>query len=360
MLWLWEDCFREGGISTAAAALAWTVARARRDRPASGAAAQRCADRDGAGHPGAALPGPARDRHRPRGAGVDGSGGRAGSVAVDAAPRIHGGFEETARGRAGDDQRTLCEPGRGPSRLAAAGGAAGPGRGDGAEDDGAVRRGGRRHDPDRGHPDRRRPAGPRPARRRPAPSPATGSSRRCRRRPGRARRSGSTPTCATRATSPARTSRWPATRRPWRRPCAGGARPGPTRWCCSRPRRSPIWWPSCISPAIRSARCSAELAGLGQRRPWLPSRRRPPCAGPGGRPDRGTHRLDLAGDGVRVRARAGSPAACRPDRRRPSVAAATLALQVGEVGLGLRGVLAGLLRGGDGLRRACRPLSAIR
>src|SRR5690349_24726320 len=23
-LWLWEDCFREGGISTAAAALAWT------------------------------------------------------------------------------------------------------------------------------------------------------------------------------------------------------------------------------------------------------------------------------------------------------------------------------------------------
>src|SRR6185437_15096857 len=24
MLWLWEDCFREGGISTAAAALAWT------------------------------------------------------------------------------------------------------------------------------------------------------------------------------------------------------------------------------------------------------------------------------------------------------------------------------------------------
>ena len=61
-LWLWEDCFREGGISTAAAALAWTAGSAGRRRTGAGAAAQRRHHRDGAG---GAAPDVSRSRHRP-------------------------------------------------------------------------------------------------------------------------------------------------------------------------------------------------------------------------------------------------------------------------------------------------------
>jgi hypothetical protein len=46
-LWLWEDCFWESGIASAAAALAWDRAAAGWSRCAAGAAVQRRPDRDG-------------------------------------------------------------------------------------------------------------------------------------------------------------------------------------------------------------------------------------------------------------------------------------------------------------------------
>ena len=87
-LWLWEDCFLESGVATAAAALAWTerlqVGVGLLPVPLRNVALTAME----AGHPAPAVPGPAVTRRRARRAGLDGAGRRAGRVAADPAARV--------------------------------------------------------------------------------------------------------------------------------------------------------------------------------------------------------------------------------------------------------------------------------
>ena len=86
-LWLWEDCFRESGVATAAAALAWTdrlrVGIGLLPVPLRNVAltAMEMATLE------RAVPRSAVGRPRPRRPGLDGPGRRAGGVAADAAAR---------------------------------------------------------------------------------------------------------------------------------------------------------------------------------------------------------------------------------------------------------------------------------
>ena len=86
-LWLWEDCFLEGGLTTAAARSP--------GRPGCGSASGsrcRCAPAvadDGDRHAGPHVPRPAHRRPRARRAALDGAGRRSGGVAHDALLREH-------------------------------------------------------------------------------------------------------------------------------------------------------------------------------------------------------------------------------------------------------------------------------
>ena len=87
-LWLWEDCFREGGVLERGGRPRLDRAPADRDRDLSDAAAQRRdrgdGDRDGRAH----VPRPPDPGRRARRAVVDGSGRRARRLAADADARV--------------------------------------------------------------------------------------------------------------------------------------------------------------------------------------------------------------------------------------------------------------------------------
>ncbi len=158
-LWLWEDCFREGGISAAAAALAWSeqvrVGVGLLPVPLRNVAitAMEVATLDRL-FPGRAIVGV--------GHGVQDWMGQVGARVespvtllrehLDALRALLRGERLTTEGRYVTlDDVALDWPPTGPVEiLAGVGGPAHPP---------ALRRGGRRHDPHREHPTRRRPPG---------------------------------------------------------------------------------------------------------------------------------------------------------------------------------------------------------
>ena len=174
-VWLWEDCFRESGLATATAALAWSS----RIRLGIGVlpmpfrnvalAAMEIATIE------RLFPGPSGARRRPRRPALDGAGRRQGRVAAHSHARVRADPPATARGRGGNHRRTLRAPRRGAPRLAAAAAVPGLGRRRGPEDASSHRRTRRRHRSHerhrarrgacRGRPDRRGPSGRREDRR---------------------------------------------------------------------------------------------------------------------------------------------------------------------------------------------------
>nr|WP_284288549.1 hypothetical protein [Angustibacter aerolatus] len=100
-LWLWEDCFRESGVASAAAVLGWTerlrVGVGVLPVPLRNVALTAMEPRDAA----PPLPRPAGRRRRARRAVVDGAGRRAPGVAADPAARAGRRATGAARGRGG-------------------------------------------------------------------------------------------------------------------------------------------------------------------------------------------------------------------------------------------------------------------
>ena len=106
-LWLWEDCFREGGVLERRGGPRLDRAAADRDRHLADAAAQRRDRRDGDRDRRAHVPRPADPRRRARRAVVDGSGRRARRLAADADARVRAGAARPARRRERDDVGSL-------------------------------------------------------------------------------------------------------------------------------------------------------------------------------------------------------------------------------------------------------------
>ena len=212
-LWLWEDCFAEGGLTTAAAALAWTQRLPRwRHRPASGPAAKPRRRRDGDRHGVPDVPGPVRAWHRPRRAGVDGAGGRASLLADHVASRVRDGSARPAARSHRRRERPLRAPGQGRPRLAGRRAATAGDRRSWSEDrapGGRDRR--RRHPRLRPHILSTRSARAAPGQQKAAPRPAAPTSR-------------STWSCSSSSTRPLRTSAPRSTSRSRRSPRSGPAR----------------------------------------------------------------------------------------------------------------------------------------